>query len=154
MKLADPLHNKSWLEFRLQVLDTTVILLRNQIEKAGLITSAAVFPTPNMARRMVRQDWSRWHLNYYFPMIYNNFYGRKYNWIKKVTKEDEKAVGENSKVFSGLFLPALKKGNRLTRAMKAAFKGGADGIAFFNLNALNKHLLRQIVKFQHQKNKK
>ncbi|GMT46195.1 MAG: hypothetical protein IEMM0006_2027 [bacterium] len=154
LKLADPLHDTSWLEFRLKVLDTTVMLLRNQIEKAGLITSAAVFPTPKMARRMVRQDWGQWHLNYYFPMIYNNFYGRKYRWIKKVTEEDEKAVGENSKVFSGLFLPALKKGNRLTKAMKAAFKGGADGIAFFNLNALNNHLLRQIVEFQHQKNKK
>ncbi len=154
MKLTDPLHNKIWLEFRLKVLDTTVILLRNQVEKSGLVTSAAVFPTPKMARRMVRQDWDQWHLNYYFPMVYNNFYGRKYGWIKKVTKEDKKAVGENSKVFCGLFLPALKKGNSLTKAMKAAIKGGADGIAFFDLNVLNKQLLQQIAEFQNWKNKK
>jgi len=57
---------------------------------------------------------------------------------------DNNAVGKNSKVFCGLYVPALKNGNNLTKAMKAAFKGGADGIAFFNLNALNDDLLKQI----------
>lgn len=154
LNLPNPLHNKSWLDFRLKVLDTTVIRLRNQIEKAGLTTSAAVFPTPGMSRRMVRQDWDSWHLNYYFPMAYNSFYGKKYAWLKRISKIDKKAVGKNSKVFTGLFLPALKKGNSLTRAMKAAFKGGADGIAFFDLRVLNDHLLQQIVEFQKQRNKK
>ncbi len=153
LNLPDPLHNKSWLDFRLKVLDTTVVQLRNQIEKAGLATSAAVFPTPDMARRMVRQDWDSWHLNYYFPMAYNNFYGKKYAWLKRVSRIDKKAVGRNSKIFTGLFLPALKKGNRLTKAMKAAIKGGADGIAFFDLRALNHHLLQQIYRFQKKKNK-
>ena len=154
LKLPDPLHDTAWFHFRLNVLDTTVIQLRNQIEKAGFITSAAVFPTPDMSRRMVRQDWDSWHLNYYFPMAYNNFYGKKYAWLKRVSKTDKKAVGQHSKVFTGLFVPALKKGNRLTKAMRAAMKGGADGIAFFNLKALDDRLFRQIVKFQKKDNLK
>jgi hypothetical protein len=147
VKLSDPLHDTSWLSFRLKVLDTTVIQLRNQIERAGLATSAAVFPTPDMSRRMVRQDWDSWHLNYYFPMAYNNFYGKKYAWLKKVSNIDKKAVGNNSMVFTGLFLPALKKDNNLTKAMKASFRGGADGVAFFDLRSLNDQLLKQAEKF-------
>ncbi len=153
LNLPDPLHDTSWLTFRLKVLDTTVTRLRNQIEKAGFITSAAVFPTPDMARRMVRQDWDSWHLNYYFPMAYHNFYGKKYHWLKKVSEIDKKAVGIHSKIFTGLFLPALKKGHSLTKAMKASFRGGADGVAFFDLRSLNNHLLQQITEFQPPKNK-
>ncbi len=148
LELPDPLHDTSWLSFRLKVLDTTVVQLRNQIEKAGFITSAAVFPTPEMSRRMVRQDWDQWHLNYYFPMAYHNFYGKKYAWLKNISNIDKKAVGKQSKVFTGLFVPALKKGKRLTKAMHAAMIGGADGVAFFNLRALNDHLLRQVAEFQ------
>ncbi len=150
LKLPDPLHDTSWLAFRMKVLDTTVIQLRNQIHKAGFMTSAAVFPTPALSRRMVRQDWDSWHLDYYFPMAYHNFYGKKYAWLKKVSATDVKAVGPESKVFTGLFLPALKKGGRLTRAMKASVKGGADGIALFDLRVLDDHLLRQVARFSRQ----
>jgi hypothetical protein len=154
MKLPDPLHDTSWLSFRLKVLDTTVVQLRNQIEKAGLMTSAAVFPTPDMSRRMVRQDWDSWHLNWYFPMAYHSFYGKKYAWLKKVSHIDKKAVGTDAKVFTGLFLPALKKDNSLTKAMKASFKGRADGIAFFDLRSLNDNLLQQIIEFRKRADKK
>ena len=150
LSLPDPLHDTTWLSFRLKVLDTTVIQLRNQIEKAGLITSAAVFPTPDMARSMVRQDWDSWHLNYYFPMAYHSFYGKKYAWLRRVSKIDRASVGKGSKIFTGLFLPALKKGNSLTKAMRASFKGGADGIAFFDLRSLNDSLLQQVARFNGQ----
>jgi hypothetical protein len=83
-------------------------------------------------------------------MAYNNFYGKKYAWLKKVSNIDKKAVGNNSMVFTGLFLPALKKGNHLTKAMKASFRGGADGVAFFDLRSLNDQLLQQISKFSRQ----
>ncbi len=153
LSLSDPLHDTAWLHFRLKVLDSTVIQLRNQIEKQGLKTSAAVFPTPSMSRRMVRQDWDSWHLNYYFPMAYHNYYGKKYAWLKKVSSVDKKAVGDSSKVFIGLFLPALKKSHQLTKAMKAAFKGGADGVAFFRLGVLDESMLKQIADFQKKRNR-
>jgi hypothetical protein len=150
LKLSDPLHDTTWWKFRMQVLDTTVIQLRKQIQKAGLTVSAAVFPTPDMSRRMVRQDWDSWHLNYYFPMAYHNFYGKKYRWLKAVSETDKKAVGKNGKVFTGLFVPALKKDHQLTKAMKAALQGGADGIALFDLRVLDTRLLKQVAEFHHQ----
>ena len=49
--------------------------------------SAAVFPGPSMARKMVRQDWGEWTLDAYYPMIYNKFYYEgpelKRRWMKR-----------------------------------------------------------------------
>ncbi|PLX02284.1 MAG: hypothetical protein C0595_11275 [Marinilabiliales bacterium] len=144
MDLKDYAHDKSWLDFRLKVLDTTVIMLRDLIHEQGLKSTAAVFPSPDMSRRMVRQDWDKWGLDYYFPMIYHNFYGEDINWIKKIVKQDVKAVGSNSKVFAGLYLPALKNNDDLKQAIKAALKGGANGISFFGYGALSDEMLGEI----------
>ena len=144
IQLKDPLHDTSWFNFRLKVLDTTVRMLRDSIKHAGLMVSAAVFPTPDISRKMVRQDWDQWELDYYFPMVYHNFYGKGYHWIKKVVEEDKKAAGSGSKIFCGLYVPALKKDNTLSKAIRAAMNGGADGVAFFDLDALNENTLRQI----------
>ncbi len=145
--IKDYPHDKTWLDFRLKVLDTLVIALKDQVINSGLIASAAVFPTPDMSRKMVRQNWDQWHLNYYFPMIYQNFYGEKLQWIEQCVKEDVEAVGKDSKVFAGLYLPGLKKGNDLTKAMTLALKGGADGISFFDGNALDEKTFNQIKQF-------
>ena len=144
LKLADPSHDSTWLWFRLHELDKTVIGLRDQIKSKGLTTSSAVFPTPEMSRHMVRQDWDSWNLDYYFPMVYHNFYNENIQWIEKVSKEDKDAIGKECKLFTGLYVPALKKGDNLTKAINAAFKGGADGIALFNFNALDSSMLQQI----------
>ena len=143
-ELKDPSHDSTWLWFRLHELDTTVITLRNQIKSRGLITSSAVFPTPKMSRRMVRQNWNSWNLDYYFPMVYHNFYNKPIEWIEEVVKEDKAAISSDSKLFCGIYVPSLKKNNDLTKSIKAAFNGGADGIAFFDFNALDKTTLQQI----------
>jgi len=144
LQLTDPSHDSTWLWFRLHQLDYTVIELENRIRSHGLLTSSAVFPTPQMSRRMVRQDWDSWKPDYYFPMVYHNFYNEDINWIKQVTEEDRKALGKSGKLFIGLYTPALKKDNNLTKAMQAAFDGGADGVAFFNYGSLNSDAMNQI----------
>jgi hypothetical protein len=101
-----------------------------------MVITAAVFPTPEMSREMVRQDWGTWGLDYYFPMVYHNFYNQDIGWIKEVMQENRASIPEDSKLFCGLFLPALKNDGELHKAMNAALDGGADGIAFFDLNAL------------------
>lgn len=140
-------HDSTWLDFRLSVLNETVVELRDLVNSKGLDITAAVFPTPEMSRKMVRQDWDKWELDYYFPMVYHSFYNEDIDWIRKVTKEDKEILPQNSKVFTGLFLPALKEGDDLTQAIKAAYAGGADGVAFFDLNALTTDQLQQITSF-------
>jgi uncharacterized lipoprotein YddW (UPF0748 family) len=150
-ELSDPSHDSTWLWFRLHELDKTVIELKNQIKSRGLSTSSAVFPTPEMSRRMVRQNWDSWKLDYYFPMVYHNFYNENIEWIEKVSREDKNAIGEKSKLFTGLYVPSLKKRDDLTRAIDAALKGGADGVAFFDYNALDEPMLQQIKTFSQKR---
>ncbi len=144
MEIADPEYNTAWLNFRLAVLDTTVWGIRDQVKSKGLSISAAVFPSPKMSKKMVRQGWDKWELDYYFPMVYHNFYNESFDWIQEIVATDKAALGDYSLVFCGLYVPALKKENDLTKAMEAAFEGGADGIAFFNWRALGDEQREQI----------
>lgn len=143
LEIADTENDSNWLNFRLAVLDTTVWGIRDQVRKADLPISAAVFPSPEMSKKMVRQGWDKWGLDYYFPMVYHNFYNESFDWIQNIMATDKAAIPKG-KVFCGLYVPALKTGNDLTKAMEAAMQGGADGIAFFNLGALGKEQQEQI----------
>jgi len=100
---------------------------------------------------MVRQDWDSWKLDYYFPMVYHNFYNEDISWIEKVAKEDRQALGSTGRLFIGLYVPALKKEKDLTKAILAAFAGGADGVAFFNYGSLDSRAMQQIRSIAKQK---
>lgn len=151
LDLEDGVYDSLWLAFRLNELNKTVFALRDYVNSKGLNISAAVFPTPEMSREMVRQDWDKWGLDYYFPMVYQNFYNQDIAWIGKKIKEDKSVLPKSARVFCGLYLPALKGHDKLTRAMKSAFEGGADGIAFFNFKALTPLQLQQIKAFKIKK---
>lgn len=135
-----------WLKFRMDELNKTVIELRDFVNSRGMDITAAVFPTPEMSREMVRQDWDQWGLDCYFPMVYHNFYNEDIDWIRKVVSQNKAELKHNEKVFCGLYLPALQKEDDLTKAMQAAFDGGANGIAFFDLHALTESQKIQIRK--------
>lgn len=145
--LENPGNNQQWIEFRLNELNKTVIDLRDYVINQNLKITAAVFPTPQMSSDMVRQNWSNWGLNCYFPMVYNNFYNEPVSWIKKVIKEDRKVIGNKSKIFCGLYLPTLQNKNDLYKAIVAAMKGGADGVSFFSYGSLDDKMISQIKKF-------
>ncbi|MBE0640550.1 MAG: hypothetical protein IH599_00860 [Bacteroidales bacterium] len=148
--VSDPMLLQSdpeWLEFRLYWLTRAVEGVRDRIRGHGLISTAAVFPTPRMARHMVRQDWTHWGLDVYFPMAYHNFYNEPIGWIEAVMRENRKTMLPGTRIICGLYLPALQQGNDFTEAMEAAYRGGADGIAFFSLDALSAELLQQLHAF-------
>lgn len=147
LELDDPQTNETWLRFRLDKLNETVAGIRDTVREQGLDISSAVFPTPEMARNMVRQEWDRWDLDYYFPMVYFNFYEKDVSWIEEVMAENREAIAGHIRIFCGLYLPALREGDILTEAMEAAMNGGADGIAFFSLNALTQDQALQIRTF-------
>jgi len=140
--------NAQWHAFRLDQLNQTVDLINRQIRNNGLIPTAAVFPTPSMSARMVLQSWDQWNLACYFPMVYHNFYNKPVSWIKLVMLENRSVMPSGAKIFCGLYLPALKSNHHLTEAMQAAYEGGADGVAFFDFNALDTNCLKQIKDFK------
>lgn len=141
LDLENYAENTQWIDFRLKVLDTTVWALRDVINQYNLLSSAAVFPSPELSRKMVRQGWDKWQLDIYFPMIYHNFYGKKVKWIKQVVREDVNEVGENSLIYAGLYLPALKDIKDFKKAIQAAKKGGAAGVSLFDYNSLSDEMI-------------
>jgi hypothetical protein len=129
-------YDSLWQQFRMNQINEIVDSLAEDFWSKELKLSAAVFPDPEMARKMVRQDWGRWKIDYYFPMVYNGFYDAGTFWIEQRIKTARK-YHSDAKIFCGLFLPHTATQAQLNESMEAAFAGGADGIAFFDLNALN-----------------
>jgi len=151
--LHNPANDHDWVQFRLDQLNKTVAELRDYIHSKGLSASAAVFPTPALAREMVRQEWNKWNLDSYFPMAYHNFYNKKTTWIKDVMVENKAAITSSSKIICGLYVPALKDDGDLQKAIAAALNGGADGVALFDFAAMGEEIPK-VNKFLLMKKKK
>lgn len=106
----------------------------------GKMITAAVFPGPALARQMVRQDWGRWNLDAFLPMLYNNFYQAGPEWVEKETREGVSTVAKP--VYSGLFAHGLNDAGDAEEAVFAsliqmALQGGASGVSVFSADAMN-----------------
>ena len=136
-----------WQQFRMNQITKIVNHIASNFETKELKLSAALFPDPDMSRRMVRQDWGAWHLDYYFPMVYNGFYNAGTYWIEQRMKVSRGYLPD-AKIFCGLYLPDNKTETYLTESMEAAFSGGASGIAFFEYGGMqtyHKKAIKQMV---------
>lgn len=126
-----PNEDQSWINFRLDAITSVVKKVYDTLAADGKFLSAAVFPGPTMAKRMVRQDWGNWPLKAYFPMTYNGFYYEGPEWIGRSVAESVKTVGERAAVYPGLMYPDLK-GADFVKALDAAYGNGASGVSFFD----------------------
>lgn len=124
-----PSEDQSWINYRLDAVTGVVRQISKAMGKTGKPLSAAVFPGPSMARKMVRQDWGNWPLKAYFPMIYNGFYNEGVEWIGQSVAESFRTVGDRAKVYAGLFVPDITYA--FEKALDEAYDNGASGISFF-----------------------
>jgi hypothetical protein len=132
-EVEDPSYDQVWLQFR---LDQVVELVNEYAEIAkeyGIVMSASPFPTPLMARAMVRQDWGRWNLDVVFPMIYKNFYTGCASFISDCTIESVRTANSMTTVMAGL---TGFNTSEIFSDMDAALNNGAQGIALFTINSL------------------
>ena len=113
----------AWLKFR---WDMVVDLVNDYLVPAahakGKMITAAVFPAPSRAREMVRQDWGRFQLDAYLPMLYHVFYEAGPEWVREETKEGVAAV--RRPLYSGIFIHNVKVD--VTRTIQMAREGGAS----------------------------
>ena len=118
-------------------LDSVVTLVNDFLVPAahagGKRISAAVFPGPGRARTMVRQDWGRFALDAFFPMLYHTFYEAGPEFVKTYTEEAVRTV--KAPVYSGLFVGPLSDAD-FTRTVEMAFAGGAAGVSIFDFGAM------------------
>jgi uncharacterized lipoprotein YddW (UPF0748 family) len=134
--LEDPSADAAWRQFRQDVITELVNeALAPAAREYGKTVSAAVFPN----WESVRQEWHRWQLDAFMPMLYHSFYEAGIDWVKEqmlAARRRLRQAGNDAPVYAGLFLPALKA-EEMAPAVVHAYQGGADGISWFSYKALD-----------------
>lgn len=135
LDLPDPTADPTWREFRWNGVSGVVRALAEAIRAQGRQVTAAVFPTPTLARRLVRQAWDTWPLDAVFPMLYHSFYEEPVSWIGSAAREGVTALGGRFPLYAGFYLPSLTP-DELAQALRAAREAGAAGFSLFEMNGL------------------
>ncbi|MGA2264324.1 MAG: family 10 glycosylhydrolase [Acidobacteriota bacterium] len=135
LTIKDPTHHRKWMQYRLDmVTDLVNLYLVPAAHEKGKVITAAVFPGPTLARQMVRQDWGRWDLDAFLPMLYHNFYQAAPAWVKRQTREGVATV--KKPVYSGLYVQAMDE-STLAQTVEMALQGGASGVSLFSNDGMN-----------------
>lgn len=121
----------SWRLFRYNAVTNLVNRLAAVAKSYKKPITAAVFPTPEVARRNVRQDWVAWNLSGVCPMIYHGFYKEGVAWIGDAVREGVGALHQKFPLYAGLYLPDFVTAAELQQGMEYALKNGAAGISLF-----------------------
>jgi len=135
LRIDDPSSHQAWLQYRYDSVTEVVSLLANEVHAHRTLTTAAVFPTPAIARRLVRQEWTKWKVDAVLPMVYHAFYKEEVPWIERATREGVEALGGRIPLYTGLYVPDLPPAD-LARAARYALAGGANGICVFQGSTL------------------
>ena len=129
LDIKDPAHDQQWLHFRYDSVTHLVKQLAATVKKRHKFITAAVFPTPSMARKICRQDWDKWPLDAVCPMTYNSFYEQNIDWIGDCILENIQAV--TFPVFAGLYMPDLGHLDDFQKALNVVHHRGGSGISLF-----------------------
>lgn len=139
-ELEDPTQSTEWRQYRYDSVSRLVNRLVKVAHENDKLISAAVFPYPDLARFICRQSWDDWNLDAFFPMVYQNFYDEDMEWIKTSTQKGVNDLEGRASLVTGLFLPGIPDGE-FPVAVENSFKGGAEGVALFDLGSFEeKHL--------------
>ena len=126
-----PEASPSWRLFRYQRVNRVVTRLMNVAKTHHKPMTAAVFPTPDMARRNVRQDWVNWPISAVCPMIYHGFYKENVAWIGQAVAEGVQALNGKFPLYAGLFLADFKNDAEVQQGIENALNNGAAGVSLF-----------------------
>ena len=132
LEMEHPDQIPSWRKFRYDRITNVVTNLAQVAKQHKKPITAAVFPTPDIAKRIVRQDWTNWPLDSVNPMIYHGFYKEDVNWIGEAVAEGVNGLHGKFPLYAGLYLPDFK-GNMtdLEKGIRLAVENGAAGVSLF-----------------------
>ncbi len=135
LRIENPSTHQAWKNYRYQTITDIVDKLADAAHRKGRAISAAVFATPELSRRYVRQDWPKWKLDTVHPMIYHYYYAKGLDWLEPATREGVAELPASRPLYSGLFISQIKP-SELSRAVEGSFKGGARGITLFAMSTM------------------
>ena len=124
-----------WRRWRMDAVIRAVRHIRKSIHP-GLKLSAAVFPTPDIARTVVLQDWPAFadQLDFICTMIYHwKQWGRPITWIKEATLEGLAEMKGKCAYYAGFGYPIREQSPEdVHTGILSAKAGGADGAVIFS----------------------
>ncbi|MFA6107407.1 MAG: hypothetical protein WDA75_01430 [Candidatus Latescibacterota bacterium] len=129
--LPDPAVDAEWVAFRCDSLRDTVSLAAAAARTRGKEITAAVFATPELARRYVRQEWQGWDLDAVMPMIYHHYYSRPASWVQEAVRQGVAALPAGRPLYAGLYVAELDPAG-LGEVMRQCARAGAAGVALFS----------------------
>jgi hypothetical protein len=138
----------SWRLFRYNNIIRVVNSVSAIAHQHNKLITAAVFPTPEVARRNVRQDWTNFKLDGVCPMIYHGFYKEKVGWIGDAVAEGVHFLSGEFPLYAGLYLSDFKSEDEFRQGVQLALKNGAHGVSLFGnvtqplLDILNQELAK------------
>ncbi len=130
MEIADPAHDQEWLHYRYKSVTRLVDQVTKAVHGQGKEITAAVFPTPSMARKICRQDWDKWSLDLFCPMIYHSFYNEPLEWIGKCMLENIAAT--SVPICAGLYMPAFNSPKEFSQGLQIVRDRGGAGVSLFD----------------------
>ena len=128
----DPSTDELWLQFRCDQITEVANEIADVVHSYGKVMAASPFPTPKMAKRMVRQDWGKWNLDIVFPMVYHNFYTGDVSFISDCTIENVRDKNPETTLYCGM----MASEEQIFDCMDEALNNGAQGISIFTVNSL------------------
>ncbi|MHC1768891.1 MAG: family 10 glycosylhydrolase [Verrucomicrobiia bacterium] len=131
LELPDPTADEAWRQYRYDSVTQLVNRVAEAARQKGKQVTAAVFPSPSLARKLVRQDWPKWNLDAVLPMVYHSFYNETVDWIEPTVREGVAALPPERPLYAGLYLPDLKTEEQFDQAVRCARAGGGKGVALF-----------------------
>ena len=133
MSIEDPANDETWYQFRYDaVVDMVNDYLVPAAKAKDKLITAAVFPN----WESVRQQWHRFNLDGFLPMLYHGFYNEGIDWIGIETEKALTRLNHKKPVYSGIFLPHLSGPEDLKSAIQSGYAGGASGFCLFAYNDL------------------
>jgi len=144
LEMEYPDQSLTWRKFRYDSITNIVNSLSEIAKTSGKAITAAVFPTPEVARRIVRQDWTNWNLDGVCPMIYHGFYKEQVSWIGDAVEEGMHFLCDRFPIYAGIFLPDFKTDDELEQGISTALSHGASGISLFgNISEKTLNILKK-----------
>lgn len=144
-----PQESLSWRTFRYDAVSNIVDQISRVAKEYKKPLTAAVFPTPDVAKRLVRQDWTNWPLDAVYPMIYHGFYKEDTPWIGSAVKQGLRGLDGRFPLYAGLYMPDFKNIEEFEEGVKYALDNGASGISVFG--DLNDDVLNVLSKYKEKK---
>ncbi len=129
----DPSADGQWLQFRCDQITEVANMIADVVHSYGKKMAASPFPTPEMAKKMVRQDWGKWNLDIVFPMVYHDFYTGDVSFISDCTLENVRDKNRMTTLYCGM---TATNGPVMFESMDAALNSGAEGISIFMVTSL------------------